>query len=130
MTGGRWFASGIALTLACHPPSSGIAGDASAPVPLPSADRPRHVDSIVYTDGQLDFGPAEELTVRADGTLHYESHTNVFRPAEQDIGVYETTVSAALLGELESRVASLETLPDHTGRLAFDDRVRKISATI
>jgi hypothetical protein len=126
----RWFAGALALTLACHSPSSGIADDASAPVPLPSVDRLRHVDSIVYTDGQLAFGPAEELTVGVDGTLHYESHTNVLRPAQQDIGTYETTASTASLGELESLVSSLETLPDHTGKLAFDDRVRQIRATI
>ena len=76
--------------MACHGPN-GRAGEAI----------PR-IETLVYTDTQLMYAAPETLTVRADGTLRYESHTNGFRPAQQDIGVYETIIPEASLRELES----------------------------
>jgi hypothetical protein len=89
------------------------------------------VESIVYSDGQIRYGPPELLTVQGDGRIHYESHTNEFRQAQQDIGVYEAALPAASLGELKAALMSppLDSLPDHAGRLGFDGRLRTVRVT-
>jgi hypothetical protein len=105
--------------MACHGPNR-RAGEAIL-----------RIETLVYTDTQLMYAAPETLTVRADGTLRYESHTNGFRPAQQDIGMYETTIPEASLRELESALSDppLDTLPDHSGRLPVDGRERRVVVT-
>jgi hypothetical protein len=113
-------ASGVALAMACHGRTS-----------VHEEDAARHIETIVYSDTQLMYSAPETLTVRADRTVRYESYTNAFRQAQQDIGVYEATITEASLNELESAVLDppLDVLHDHSGRLGFDGRVRTISVT-
>jgi hypothetical protein len=116
----RLVACATVLATACHGPGKGRAGEATL-----------RIETLVYTDTQLMYAAPETLTVRADGTLRYESHTNGFRPAQQDIGVYETTLPEASLRELESALSEppLSTLPDHSGRLPVDGRERRVVVT-
>ena len=94
-------------------------------------DAPPRIETIVYTDGQLMYSEPETLTVRADGTVEYESHTNVTRQAQQDIGMYATSLPERALRELESALSDppLETLPDHSGRLIVDGRPQTVRVT-
>jgi hypothetical protein len=110
-------ACALALAIACHGRNV--------------RDAAPHIETIVYTDGQLMYSEPETLTVRADGTIEYESHTNVTRPAQQDIGVYAATLPEGTLRDLESALSDppLETLPDHSGRLLVDGRPRTVRVT-
>jgi hypothetical protein len=94
-------------------------------------DAASRIETIVYTDGQLMYSEPETLTVRADGSIEYESHTNVTRAAQQDIGIYTATLPERALRELESALSDppLETLPDHSGSLVFDGRPQTIRVT-
>ncbi len=107
-------------TAACHGPATGHVEDA-----MPN------IDMIVYEDSQLAMSQPETLTVRDDLTVRYESHTNWFRLPQQDIGRYATTLPRASLNELKSVLSdsAFDPLPDHRGRLGFDERYRAVRVT-
>ena len=77
------------------------------------------------------MGPPQTLLVTADGRARYESYSDVGNFDRPEIGVYETTLSAAETAELNRLVNEppLQNLPDHWGRIAAGDRYKRISLT-
>src|SRR6476660_450771 len=87
-------------------------------------------DELTYTVAEM-MGPPQKLTIRADGAMRYESHSNTSTPDNPEIGVYEGTLSPAEMAALNHSVADppFQNLPDHRGRVAAGDRYQRLAVS-
>jgi hypothetical protein len=87
-------------------------------------------DELTYTVAEM-MGPPQKLTIRADGAMRYESHSNTSTPDNPEIGVYEGTLSPAEMAALNHSVADppFQSLPDHRGRVAAGDRYQRLAVS-
>jgi hypothetical protein len=85
-------------------------------------------NQLTYTVSVM-MGPPQTLTLEADGSLRYESHSNLLTPEVPEIGTYRARLSAPELASLREALEAppFQTLPDHYGHITPGDRYRRIS---
>lgn len=74
----------------------------------------------------LEVGPPDRLVIELDGAMHLVRFAGV-PPA--GIGLFATRLRPDELRTLARSLQSLAALPDHSGRIVPDDRVRRVRVT-
>lgn len=84
-------------------------------------------EKLEYQVGEIPEAP-QLLEIEASGHARYYSHTNETTPSVPEIGIYETTLSAAEMHSLEQLLAEppIGTLPDHSGRVRSGELYRRL----
>jgi len=84
-------------------------------------------DKLTYTVAEM-MGPPQELTIKPDGEVRYESHSNNSMPDTPEIGFYQMKLPPAEVEKLSHSLDNppFQDLPDHRGRIVAGDRYKRI----
>jgi hypothetical protein len=87
-------------------------------------------EKLEYQVGEIAEAP-QLLEIEASGHARYYSHTNETTPGVPEIGIYETSLSAAEMDSLEHLLEEppIRTLPDHSGRVRSGELYRRLRVT-
>jgi hypothetical protein len=84
-------------------------------------------DELTYSVAEM-MGPPQQLSIKANGEVRYESHSSASTPETPEIGYYQFKLPLSEIETLSDELDTpkFETLSDHYGRIAAGDRYKKI----